>query len=305
MGLLLILPLLVSGYIFCFRNPIIRFRLHRYEGQLLYLLVAYNGFICLLAALFSVAILSLLFSHDWPLRCLFFSKSICTPAFSTDYLALGAKVFSSFGLVELNKGQFYTFMILAGLGTLVAPYPLAWMQYRRYKKRLEKKTGEVVDYDIVDRFLLQSSVSHLPMLRLLMDKLIAAELEPVMISMADRKIYVGVVSSIGSPTEASGVDEDVAIWPLMSGYRDKDDLSVKFQNVYPDFDKSTSIPIYFKQKNIVSITPYDSSMERKVVIRKNGSTILSTIRSSPFLYFYLGVFAKRILRLAGKFLDRV
>lgn len=306
MGLLLILPLLVSGYVFCFKNPLVRFRLHRYEGQLLYLLVAYNGLICLLTALLVVATLSLLISHDWPTRCLVFYKSICTPEFSTDYLALGAKAFASFGLMAVEKSQFYTFMVLVGLGTLIVPYPLAWIQYKIYKNKLEKKTGESVDYEIVDRFLLQSSVSHLPILRLLMDKLIATELklEPVMLTMADRKVYVGVVSSIGSPTEASGVEEDVAIWPLMSGYRDKDDLSVKFQNVYPVFDKLTSIPVYFKQKNIVSITPYDSSMEHKVVIRKHGSTILPSMVSSPLFYVAIGVFAKRLSKLASKILDR-
>jgi len=136
------------------------------------------------------------------------------------------------------------------------------------------------------------------MLRLLVDKLVAEKVEPIMVTMADRKVYVGVVASIGSTTEASGADEDVAIWPLMSGHRDKDDLSIKFSNVYPEFDKLTSIPIYFKQRNIVSVTPYDSSMANKVVAHHKKSEFLSALKSSPLTYLALGVCAKRLLGLA-------
>lgn len=50
MGLLIILPLLVSGYLVCIKHPYYYRRLHRFEGQLLYLQVARLGVVCLLAA---------------------------------------------------------------------------------------------------------------------------------------------------------------------------------------------------------------------------------------------------------------
>lgn len=39
MGILLLLPFLVSGYWICVTHPRITLGFHRYEGQLLYLLV--------------------------------------------------------------------------------------------------------------------------------------------------------------------------------------------------------------------------------------------------------------------------
>ena len=43
MGLLIIVPLLVSGYMVCIRHPFFYVRLHRFQGQLLYLQVARMG----------------------------------------------------------------------------------------------------------------------------------------------------------------------------------------------------------------------------------------------------------------------
>lgn len=58
MGLLIIVPLLVSGYLVCILHPFYFYRLHRFEGQLLYLQVARLGMSCLVAAaILSAAIL--------------------------------------------------------------------------------------------------------------------------------------------------------------------------------------------------------------------------------------------------------
>lgn len=62
MGLLLILPILVSGYLVCMSHPYYFSRLHRYDGQLLYLRVAKLGLTCILVAL----TLSALISHFVP-----------------------------------------------------------------------------------------------------------------------------------------------------------------------------------------------------------------------------------------------
>lgn len=50
MGLLIIFPLLVSGYLACIKHPYYYCRLHRFEGQLLYLQVARLGLVCLVVA---------------------------------------------------------------------------------------------------------------------------------------------------------------------------------------------------------------------------------------------------------------
>ena len=59
MGLLIIVPLLVSGYMVSIRHPFFFNRLHRFQGQLLYLQVARLGMVCLIVAtILSAAILA-------------------------------------------------------------------------------------------------------------------------------------------------------------------------------------------------------------------------------------------------------
>jgi hypothetical protein len=75
MFLLLILPVLVSGYIAFTQNPYHYYRLHRYEGQILYLESAKLCFFCTLASSNIVVILDKyfppslkLFGFDIPLN---------------------------------------------------------------------------------------------------------------------------------------------------------------------------------------------------------------------------------------------
>lgn len=59
MGLLIIVPLLVSGYMVCIRHPFFYVRLHRFQGQLLYLQVARMGMACLIVStLLTAAVLA-------------------------------------------------------------------------------------------------------------------------------------------------------------------------------------------------------------------------------------------------------
>ncbi|HCV77558.1 MAG TPA: hypothetical protein DGS68_12635, partial [Pseudomonas sp.] len=50
MFLLLLLPILVSGFLVCHKHPLYFYRLHRYEGQYLYLQSARFGLFCTLLA---------------------------------------------------------------------------------------------------------------------------------------------------------------------------------------------------------------------------------------------------------------
>ena len=76
-----------------------------------------------------------------------------------------------------------------------------------------------------------------------------------MLTMDDRKVYVGKVISLGEPSETSGMDQDVSIMPLMSGYRDKDTLKVTFTTYYEEVD--ADIYLSLRQDAIVSATEFD------------------------------------------------
>lgn len=64
-----------------------------------------------------------------------------------------------------------------------------------------------------------------------------------MLSLSDRKVYVGKVISMGEPNENKGADQEICIIPVMSGYRDKDNLTINFTTEYNDIEKEIFITI--------------------------------------------------------------
>lgn len=81
------------------------------------------------------------------------------------------------------------------------------------------------------------------------------EQTPCMFSFSDRKVYVGIVSAVGVPTESDGVDHAFMLIPLLSGYRDKDTLEVTLNTHYANVN--TPEPILLIQENVVSATRFD------------------------------------------------
>jgi hypothetical protein len=57
---------------------------------------------------------------------------------------------------------------------------------------------------------------------------------PVMITLKDRKVYVGFVWEL---TELRPEHEFIAVLPLVTGHRDPADLKVKLHTAYPDYTK--------------------------------------------------------------------
>lgn len=95
--------------------------------------------------------------------------------------------------------------------------------------------------------VLRESLAHLPMTQLLLES--SAEDVPVMVIMEDRKVYVGLVSSLGTPTEASSAEEDFGMRLFMGGYCDKDTMEIVLDPRYSRIEESHS-NVFLKQKNI-------------------------------------------------------
>ena len=74
----------------------------------------------------------------------------------------------------------------------------------------------------------------------------------LMLSLEDRKVYVGKVISMGEPNELEGPDQEVTLLPLMSGYRRSSDLSVVFNTQYKDTEDVILVTI--RQDSIISAT---------------------------------------------------
>lgn len=256
MALLLLLPLLVSGFLVCLHDPFISYRLHRYEGQLLYLQVGRYGIYCLLTAFAIVAVLSVLLSHSWFTFCLGghcgSGGAANCHTFSTDFLSFLGGLASEIGLVEAKVSQVTTFAFLTGMLTLLMPPVWAWRTHRGLKKDLGSE-----DPRDIDSYLTKATLQHSPMGSMLVKAF--AHKKPIMISMDDRKVYVGLIQSLGSPTEVTGLDLEIELLPGLSGHRDKDSLKITYTNTYPK-DSSIVEPICFKQENIVSISLFSEQI---------------------------------------------
>lgn len=208
MGILLLLPFLVSGYWICLKHPRLALGFHRYEGQLLYLLVAREGIICFLIA----SVLSLLL---WLLRYVSFTVPIRHGyQVSLDYLSSIETWLLDHQLVSAHNADIGAFLVQAAVLCLVVPKMWASFAEWRLKYAYNLSTRAELDTHLLAQF-----VDSDPRLELLMTSIRHPQ-NRYLFTMQDRKVYVGNVISIGKTTEAQGVDQHFLLVPLLSGYRE-------------------------------------------------------------------------------------
>lgn len=239
MGLLIIVPLLVSGYLVCLRHPFFYLRLHRFQGQLLYLQVARLGMVCLsVATILSAALLTL-------------SKQtvfIAGHEVAVDYSHYLGALLVQLDIANEKNRTLWVFLLQAGITALVIPFFWAKLYVHTKKKMLKLQTDAQLYYTLSlgvlegtpFRFLLRESI---------------VQCVPCMFSLSDRKVYVGIVLFAGTPTESEGVDHGFTLVPILSGYRDKDTLEVTFSTHYTTRDRP--LPIMLIQEHVVSATRFD------------------------------------------------
>ncbi|MEZ9471002.1 hypothetical protein AB4211_11555 [Vibrio lentus] len=101
--------------------------------------------------------------------------------------------------------------------------------------------------------LMSTILSDSPLDLLLLNSYVSED--PIMLTLSDKKVYVGVVSSLGEPNESEGLDQEIAIIPFMSGYRDDDNLKVIFTTDYKIVGKDISLAI--RQSLISTATQFE------------------------------------------------
>ncbi len=240
MYLLLILPILVGGFVVCNSNPYYYYKLHRYEGQYLYLKSAYLGVISLIT--FSVIALLCnyllpssyqVFGHDIPLDVVAMLKSLLEDVVTND----SGKQLTSFAwIVLLSVGSVLTSYLWAVASKIV----------------LVGKCGSLEHSKIL---LMSKVLSDSPMDRLLFESYLYSR--PLILSLECGKVYVGTISSLGEPNEAEGMDQEISLIPLMSGFRRKDTLSVDFTTYYDAIDTDLNIVIRQEQVLLASVFYFD------------------------------------------------
>jgi len=255
MFFLLIFPVLVAGFLACHIHPIHSYRLHRYEGQYLYLKSAELGLRC-----FAIAFPVFLAGHFWIPE----TYTVCGVRIDLAPHAALINGMSAIGAIDDSEaGKMAGFFLLSAL-TLCAAYIMKGWGHLVLRLRFGTWHAKVY---VIGELLEDSPLDNL-LFRLSLQKD-----KHVMLTLDDRKVYVGKVISLGEPSETNGMDQDISIMPLMSGYRDKDTLSVKFMTHYDD--ASSDIYLSLRQDSIVSATEFNfAAYERWNLPTQAPSTLL-------------------------------
>jgi hypothetical protein len=242
MGVLLVLLILVSGFLVCHHHPQYFFKLHRYEGQYLYLQAAYLGILCLIAAaVFHVVLINLL------------AIPVCEGmrTLGVNYVDLLASYLPhGLGLTTVDK-KLYSLLGVVALTTLLMPFLISRWVYWRLKRYLQLDSDEEVDIVIMSELFSDSPLDQLLFSAMINDR-------NLMLVLDDRKVYVGRVATMGEPNENEGADQEISFLPFVSGYRDKDSLQVIFTTDYKKV--GDNLPLVIRQDSIVSAREFDFSV---------------------------------------------
>ncbi|SDS04297.1 hypothetical protein SAMN05216198_1049 [Halopseudomonas litoralis] len=242
MFLLLIIPLLASGFRVCHVHPNYLFKLHRQEGQYLYLHVAVLGLKCF----FSSFVINLIY-NSISNNVIIYGREL------PDHIAiLSGYLIETFNL-SVQDGSHLAWYAWVSF-VAVAVIPDLW----RLASQL-KLWRQGISYKAQKSYILEGILSHRPLESFLSTAL--AAMDVVMLSMDDRKVYVGVVASLGDPSECHGGTEDVVFRPIISGYRCKDHLKVTFTTHYSAVDQN--LFIILKQENIISASHFDDAIYQR------------------------------------------
>ncbi|HCJ1575898.1 hypothetical protein NY416_07490 [Enterobacter hormaechei] len=227
----LIIPLLVSGFIVITTHPFHFFRLHRYDGQLLYMKAAKYGLWCLVWSVFIAFIIKYYFP----------SAHLVTDV--SQSLGLGESLYQkriTGWLIFLSC----TSVLLAWLSGVIANWFTTLRSQMIYRFFYKKDISIEESKELVKLRTLQDLVTEGSMDSVFFDSLI--DRKSILVSMTNKKVYVGIVNALGEPNEKDGPNQQISILPIMSGYRDKDTLNVCFTNDYNNiegYDTSVIIPV--------------------------------------------------------------
>ncbi|WP_434681460.1 hypothetical protein J3P77_10055 [Pseudomonas sp. R1-18] len=259
MGILLLLPFLVSGYWICINHPRIALSLHRYEGQLLYLLVAREGIFCfLIASALSALLLSLrLVSFSLP-------ESVGAQVVTLDYFSRLQDWLIAHELTSPAKADIGAFLVQAAALCLVVPKVWTAFAVWRLKRIYNLNTRAELDTLLLSQFAASN-----PRLELLMSSILHPK-RKYLFTMDDRKVYVGSVIGIGKASEAQGVDQHFLLVPFLSGYRNEETLQVEMTTDYADAGESV---IMLAQEKISSAMLWKEEVwERFKTVREAGKS---------------------------------
>lgn len=193
---LLIIPILVSGYITIILNQRVKWTLNRNDGQLLYLKTAARGFLCLFVAFIFLIWFDYFFDNVRHSVHSFFKKHLSNDTnISFDYI---------FSLVTIS------------LATIATAYLYVFVKYIFDWVRSDGPTDELIEISVsnsTQEFLYKAFKYG----------------SVLLFTLNSKKVYAGIILELSEPSEKVEACQQIKLFPLYSGYRDKDKLHVKLK----------------------------------------------------------------------------
>ncbi|EEM6849995.1 hypothetical protein DFQ87_24095 [Salmonella enterica subsp. enterica serovar Montevideo] len=228
----LLVPLLISGFIILINHPYHYYRLHRYSGQLLYMKAAGYGFFCVLIATTMAITAKAAFSSFHPVMTIAawaeFTESDSQNRLWSWFIVISiTSILTGYAWAYAAKAVYAFKFIRALLGDSGGRQPIAPKDLMKHLK-----------LSVMAPLMLET-----PMNSLLFNSLLHKR--HVLITMDCGKVYVGVVSRITEPNETEAPTQEIALTPVMSGYRHKETRRICFINNYSSLsavDTNINIP---------------------------------------------------------------
>ncbi|EKS7194907.1 hypothetical protein [Enterobacter mori] len=253
---LLLIPILVSGYILVVANLYHYYQLHRYDGQLLYLKVAAHGTMSVVFVLIAAISLKFLFPDFHP-------------------IAIVSEILNVKKTIDSNKAETWLALIsLASIITSLFWVFLVWLKNVTLGFFCEKQHHEDIFHAKKLR-VLRKTISNSTLDSMLLDAMESSPKKSILVTLSSRKVYVGIVNGIQEPTESEAPNSYISIFPIMSGFRDKDTLSITFTNSYPS------------EFSVLSAATTDSKKVHKVA---NMDILIKSDEISHLSWFDFAVF---------------
>nr|WP_253276254.1 hypothetical protein [Pseudomonas syringae] len=232
----------------------------RYDGQLLYMLIAKTGTI-----FFAVACLT----SFWLMYVSKDGSLATTLGERSDYIKFIKDFLITNEIANNAEAPTWAFLAQASVISLI----LSWLSPRFFMLLLMLRHW--ASLQAIKGLILASKVPTRPLTKQLLASMRDSK-NLYMFSMADRKVYVARVAHIGDLHEAGGMDEDFEIVPTMSGYRDKDTLKVTYTTDYSAVvdemvrtGRKVGFSIVLSQKNIVSMSRYEDEIWNRFKLRQD------------------------------------
>lgn len=242
---LLLAVVIANAFILLRLSPSNFYKLHRYDGQLLYIKATFIG-------IFFTAGSYLLSGYFNITGILSGFLSIAEP-----------KIFyGGEHLVEFFIFSFFSAalsLVYCGIERLF----LLSMSYYKFRGTPNISYRQMAKILLMYKLLKDSPLDKLLYLSYVQNKFL-------LITMSDRKVYVGRVISLGEPNESEGSDQEISIVPVFSGYRDKDTLSVTLNTTYAGIEEIDDVYLVLKQDNIISACEFVESLYQKFSNKENS-----------------------------------